>query len=248
MNRRAVLLGAAATFAAPANAAEKIENATAIAGDRFRADGDEFHLTDILAPSEYDLHRDAQPYFREAVAKLSGILDGHGLEINESGGRNRWRARQVSARRLGDDLTVQERLVEAGAARVKPTTDDHALIDRLLTAERSARDGRKGLWALSAYRIFDATNANRAVGGFHLVEGVVTSAKGAKGRYYLNFGADYREDFTATVPSRRARRWRAAGLGLDALQGARVRVRGFVEWINGPSIELGHVKEIERLD
>ena len=247
MNRRFVLLSAAAAFAAPARAAEIITNATAVAGDRFRANGDEFHLADILAPSEYDLHRDAQPFFQEAAAVLSDILGGS-VEIINEGPRNRWRARQASVRRMGDDQTVQERLVAAGAARVKPETDNHALIDRLLAAERLARDGQKGLWALSAYRIFDATNANDAVGGFHLVEGVVMSAKGARGRYYLNFGSDYRRDFTATAPSRRARRWRSAGLDLEELQGARIRVRGFVEWINGPSIELGHVKALERLD
>ncbi len=247
MKRRAFLVGAATAFAASAKATETIINATAIAGDRFRADGDEFHLADILAPSEYDLHRDAQPYFREATAILSDILGDRELEIIEEGARNRWGARAASARSMGDDLTLQERLVAAGAARVKPETDDHDLIDRLLAAERTARAGRKGLWALNVYRVFDATNANRAVGGFHLVEGVVTSTKGARGRYYLNFGADYREDFTATAPSRRARRWHAAGLDLDALEGARIRVRGFVEWINGPSIELDHVKAIERL-
>ena len=249
MNRRTIVMGgAAAAVVTPARAAEKVHKAIAIAGDRFRANGDEFHLSDVLAPSEYDLHLDTQPYFREAKAKFSDILEGNAVEINESGEPDRWRARQVTARRAGDTHTLQERLVEAGAARVKPSTDDHSLIDRLLVAEQAARREKKGLWALHAYRIFDATNANRSVGGFNLVEGVVTSAKAGRGRYYLNFGDDYREDFTATAPSRRGRRWQAAGLDLEALEGARIRVRGFVEWINGPSIELGHVKALERLD
>ncbi len=248
MNRRAFLAGAASMIVAPAKALETIAKAEALAGDRFRADGDEFHLTDVIAPSAFDLHRDAQPFFDDAKAVFEGLLTDGPLEVVDSGERNRWGARLVSARRTGDALTVQERLVAAGAARVDPQTEDHAFIDALLGLERQARRMRAGLWALRDYRVFDATNARGAIGGFHLIEGAVQTARGVRGRFYLNFGADYREDFTATAPSRRARKWARAGLDLETLQDARIRVRGFVDEINGPSIELSHPKAVERLD
>ncbi len=248
MKRRIFLTGALSATVFPATASEEIDNAEAIAGDRFRAGDEELHLTDIVAPSEYDLHRDAQPFFYEAKTALRDLLTGARLDVVDSGEQNRWGARLVSARLSGDALTLQERLVAAGAARVDPKTDDHNLIDRLLAFEREARRNRTGLWALRAYRVFDAASADGAIGGFHLVEGVVQSARGARGRVYLNFGADYREDFTASTPSRRARKWARAGTSLEALKDARIRVRGFVEEINGPSIEIGHIKAIERLD
>lgn len=248
MIRRNFIAGAVSFAVLPARASEKIGKAEAIAGDRFRAGGDEeFHLTDILAPSAYDLHRDAQPFFGKAKAMLNDILADSALEIVDSGERNRWGARLVSARLVGDALTLQERLVAKGAARVAPATDDHEFIEQLLNAERIARQARAGLWRLRAYRVFDAADAEDAIGGFHLVEGTVQSAQAGRGRFYLNFGADYREDFTATAPSRRAKTWARAGLDLETLNGARIRVRGFVDRINGPSVELSHIKTIERL-
>ncbi len=246
MNRRALLACAASMIVAPSKASATIDGAEAIAGDRFRVGGDDFHLTDIIAPSAYDLHRDQQPFFNEAKTIAGEFLAGGPLEIADSGVRNRWGARLVSARRVGDTMTLQERLVAAGAARVEPTTDDHAFIDALLAAEKEARRTRAGLWALRAYRVFDAADAGGAIGGFHLVEGVVQSARGVRGRFYLNFGADYRDDFTATALSRRVRKWARAGLDLEMLEDVRIRVRGFVEEINGPSIELSHMKTIER--
>ena len=40
----------------------------------------------------------------------------------------------------------------------------------------------------------------------------------------------------------------AAGLDLMSLPGRRIRVRGWVEWWNGPMIEISHPQEIEVSD
>lgn len=246
MNRRAFLTGAAAFAAAPARGA-KIPNAAALAGDRFTAGEEEFHLADIAAPSAYALHADAEPYFNEAKAALEALVNGRALDVEEAGAKTRWGALVVKARRRGDERTLQERLVEAGAARVAPQTQDLAFIDRLLGLEAQARTQRIGLWRLDGYRVFDAAAAEDAVGAYHLVEGAVLRASLARGRFYLNFGEDYKTDFTAGAASRLYRRWAKAGFDLAALQGARIRVRGFVEAINGPSVDLTHQRQIEVL-
>lgn len=246
MNRRGFLLGVAAVAAAPARG-EEISDATAVAGDRFTSGDLAFHLADIRAPSAFALHADAEPYFNEARAVLRGLLAGADISVEPAAGPTRWGARVVRARRRGDGLTLQERLVEAGAARVMPQTDDFWLIDRLLAAEEKARTDRRGLWRLDAYQVFDAAAADGATGAYHLVEGKVLRALPASGRFYLNFGADYKTDFTAGAASRLYRRWAEDGFDLAALQGARVRVRGFVEWINGPSVDLTHRRRVEVL-
>jgi len=247
MRRRAFLAGATVSLVPIARASEPIRNAIALAGDRFSMGDEEYHLTDILAPSAFDLHRDTAPFFTEAKDVLQSLLSNNDVSIYDTGERNRWRVRIVSARIGVDGVTLQERLVAAGAARVNPKTDNHELIETLLSLEGTARANRTGLWALRAYCVFDAGDASGAIGGFNLVEGRVTTARAGRGRFYLNFGADYRTDFTATAPSRRARRWARDGVDLETFQDARLRVRGFVESINGPSIELGHVKAIEVL-
>lgn len=246
MNRRAFLMGAVATAATPARG-EEISNASALTGGRFMAGGQEFHLADVLAPSAYALHADAEPYFAEARGVLRGLLGSGSINIEAAGEPTRWGARVVHARRAGDDLSIQERVVDAGAARVMPQTDDLALIDRLLAAETRARTARRGLWRLDAYKVFDAGTAEGAVGAFHLIEGTVLNAVSAGRRFYLNFGEDYKTDFTASAKAALYRRWAKTGFDLTTLSGARVRIRSFVDAINGPSVDLTHMRQVEVL-
>ncbi|MHA7872364.1 MAG: thermonuclease family protein [Hyphococcus sp.] len=246
MRRREFLTGATAAAAWPltGNAADQ---AVALSGDRFRFEEQDYQLADIRAPSGYDLYRDSEPFFEEARAIFQRLLSETAVDIVDAGPPTRWGARVVRAALAGGDYAAL-RLISAGAARVAPKTEDVDVIDALLSAEVAARDARRGLWSLPAYRPFDAARAGRAIGGFHIVEGRVLRARGARGRFYLNFGEDYREDFTVTAPMRLYRRWRERGFDLAALEGARIRARGFVIPVNGPSIELAHQRQVERLE
>jgi len=64
---------------------------------------------------------------------------------------------------------------------------------------------------------------------------------------YLNFGADWRSDFTLRVASNLARSLKKAGLDLEALAGRDVEVRGYVLEAGGPLIELSHREQIRIL-
>jgi len=188
-------------------------------------------------PAHFDVSRRAM---QEA---LSGALD-----VEDVMAPTRWGVRRVIARRDGASGTLQEELIAAGAARVAPQTEDHEFIRRLLSLEDAARRAGKGLWGLADYAVFDAGDASGAVGAYALVEGAPTRAELHGSRFYLNFGEDFRTDFTATAESRLYRAWKKAGVDLEMLQGARLRVRGLVEAINGPSIGLKHPLQIERLE
>ncbi len=246
MRRRAFIIGAAATIAPSVDAAP-IEGAIATSGDRFTANGQEYHLADILAPSAYALAGDVEPYFDEAKRALEHLLANASLTIKDAGAATRWGARMVIAARVGDAQTLQHKLVALGAARVAPQSDNLERIEQLLTAEDASRAARKGLWALPAYQIIDANKAGRAVGGFHLVEGKVRSIAKVKSRFYINFGTDYKTDFTASAGSRVYHKWASQGFDLASLDTARLRIRGFVEAISGPSIALTHRRQVELL-
>ncbi|MGE0408390.1 MAG: thermonuclease family protein [Amphiplicatus sp.] len=166
--------------------------------------------------------------------------------IEDAMAPDRWN-RRVAKVILSDGGTMQERLVASGEARVRPESDDRPFIQRLLALEGEARATRRGLWRAPAFRVFDAADAAPAVGAFNLVEGVVVTAAKRGGRVYLNFGEDYRTDFTAAAKPSAARRWAKAGLDLVALADARLRLRGHVVWINGPSIEIVHPMQVECL-
>ncbi len=250
MRRRDVIAGAGGVLVAGALSranAGSVQSAM-LEGARAMVGGREVRLADILAPSAGEGRGD--PYaahFRRAL----GETLAHDVRIEEVGPRDRWDRPfvrlHVEHQRGVMLATAQERLVAVGAARALPESGDHAFIRRLLMLEDAARRSRLGLWALAPYRVHPAGDARRAVGAFNLVEGAPATAVKRGGRVYLNFGENYREDFTASAKSGLARAWAKMGLDLETLGGASLRIRGHVAWINGPSIDLTHPLQIELL-
>ncbi len=82
---------------------------------------------------------------------------------------------------------------------------------------------------------------------FQLVEGRVATAANVRGRVYLNFGEDWKTDFTVLAPSSVRRMFEKKGIDLALLGGSVVRVRGWVKSWNGPMIELTHPEQLEIL-
>ena len=108
-----------------------------------------------------------------------------------------------------------------------------------------------GLWRNAAYRIRDAGNPQRLMrlrNSFQLIEGRVRQVAPRSRRIYVNFGEDWRTDFTAGAALKAAGFSAEALAAIKALEGRRVRVRGWIERRNGPYIELLHPHQIEAVD
>ena len=64
-------------------------------------------------------------------------------------------------------------------------------------------------------------------------------------RVFLEFGADWRHDFTAGLDAAAVRRFETAGIDLDALKGRRVLVRGWVRRWNGAFLDLSDPAQLQ---
>jgi micrococcal nuclease len=148
---------------------------------------------------------------------------------------------------LADGRSVAEALVAAGFARVRLFPGESACVANLLAAESEARAARRGLWALPIYAVRRAGDPSllARTGLYDLVEGRIASIGHGKLMVFLDFGRNYRRDFTIMVPLAMVD---ALPLPADALKGRRVRVRGVIEESGGPAIRLGGPHEIELLD
>lgn len=83
------------------------------------------------------------------------------------------------------------------------------------------------------------------VGALVIVVGKITSTGRAAHRVFLNFGADYKTDFTVTVPEEAWSAWPGGAPFLRRLKGEKVRVRGVLTERNGPSLEGVSPAQIE---
>ena len=89
---------------------------------------------------------------------------------------------------------------------------------------------------------------SQKLGTFQLIEGRVLDAAKVKGTVYLNFGADWRTDFTISIPREALKLFEVDGVDPLSLIGESVRVRGWLIKRNGPMIRAKHPKQIELLD
>jgi endonuclease YncB( thermonuclease family) len=216
-------------------------------GDSFiLTDGRKVRLAGIEAPRLAQSKAAAQPLAALARAQLQDMLGDETLTFSDPAPDRFGRLRaQVH---LGQSKQwVQGAMLSQGLARVRTWRDDFAKAAEMLRLEGEARSHKTGIWARAFYAIRDPEVASSAEGSFQLVEGEVVDASVTRKMVYLNFGPDWRRDFTAQADKKTARAFSSAGIELAGLSGARVRVRGTVRYSNGPMIWLNHSSQLEIL-
>lgn len=210
------------------------------------ASGLKVRLSGIVAPSWED------PFGNEARNALRNRVQGRRVRLSYGGDpRDRYDRALAQVHTLdpsgNEDVWLQAELVRLGLARVYTWPDEKIDPASLYAAEITARQQVQGLWADPVYAVRgpEPNALAQDVDSLQLVEGIVTSTADVRGRAYLNFGADYRSDFTVAVAKKHRRRFKA--VDPVSLEGARVRVRGWIELTNGPMIWASHPARIEIL-
>lgn len=197
----------------------------------------------------------AWPLGTEAKNALFNLTHNKTVQLFYGGkDRDRYDRALAQVFLIGEDgkpgLWLQEDMIRRGLARVYTWPDTWQDSERLYTAEREARAEKRGIWddEFYAIRAPEPNALAQDVDSFQLVEGIITSVAEVRGQTYLNFGSDYRTDFTIVIASKDRKRFKKAGLDPLSLEGARVRVRGWIELMNGPMIWLDHPERLEVLD
>ncbi len=140
-------------------------------------------------------------------------------------------------------LWLQEELVARGLAIAAPPLVSRERALALLRLERRARLSEPGLWARTDARPIPADRARTALDRFAVVEGRVLSVARGFRSNFVNFGEDWREDFTIYLKRGRI----ARAFPPETLEGQRIRVRGWVYYSNGPAIDLADPIYLEML-
>lgn len=216
-------------------------------------DGAEVRLIGALAPRAQEGHGHEAGWLPEkaAIEELERLVLGKTIELGFSGRRTDRYGRSLAHAFVGqtaERIWVQEHMVRHGHARAYTLPQNTACAVELIAAESDARRKRAGLWGYAAYDIRPAGQPHQLLryrNSYQLVEGTVVRAASVRGQVFLNFGEDWREDFTVIVRPSNARALEQAGIDLKALEGRRMRVRGWIERRSGPAIEIHDPSQIE---
>ncbi|MDA1323413.1 MAG: thermonuclease family protein [Proteobacteria bacterium] len=185
------------------------------------------------------------PLAAEARAALARLTSGKTLKLSYGGRKSDRHGRLLAHLTTPDGAWVQGALLTDGMARVYTFPDNRGRAAEMLALEKSAREARRGIWALAYYRLRTANDLGRDIGTFQVIEGTVIKAAIVRGRAYLNFGQNWRTDFTIAISPKWMRRHWRDGPGVASYEGRPVRVRGWLKSFNGPLIEATHPEQIE---
>jgi len=194
------------------------------------------------------------PLAEEAKAAVQSLLRGRRVFLGYGGRREDRHGRLLAHLFIEEEghPWVQARLLSQGLARVYGFADNRALLGEMLAFERGARAAGRGIWVEPFYRLLDAQELEARprdfIGRFEIVEGRILGVALVRGRTYLNFGPDWKRDFTATIDAAAGRLFEADGLDVEAFEGRRVRVRGWLNSLNGPMVKVTHPEQIEVLE
>jgi len=210
-------------------------------------DGREVRLVGLQAP-KLPLGREGfetWPLAEEARAALVKLAQGRQVTLGYGGRRVDRHGRALAHLFREDGLWLQGELLARGLGRVYSFPDNRALVAEMLERERAARQNGAGIWSDPWYGIRAADELSDAIDSFQLVEGRVLDAAVVRDRGYLNFGRDWKTDFTVSIDPQARRLFETAGRPVESLEGVRIRVRGWIKSFNGPMIEATHPEQIE---
>jgi endonuclease YncB( thermonuclease family) len=213
------------------------------------ADGRQVRLAEIEAPKVYSVRAGAEiaPMAKAARDALERLVRGGRIDLQFGEIRSDRYGRLLAQAFLDGGTWLQEEMVRAGLARVRPFAGTPPCLDSLLAREREARDEARGLWQSTEFAVISANDSSliERIGLYVIVEGRVVSVGRGNRLDFLNFGHIWRRDFTVMVEAPVSERLTEMGLSVEALAGRQVRVRGVIEESGGPAIRLNHPSEIE---
>jgi len=193
------------------------------------------------------------PQAPEAKAALEAMLLHKTVQLGFGGERTDRYDRQLAhvfVDTPDGPLWAQHAMVARGLARVYSFPDNRQCLDLLFAAEGRARLSGLGIWHDPYYSVRAADEPDQLLtraGHYELVEGRILLADQRGGRVYLNFGRFWKRDFTAVIEAPALKLFTADGVDPLRLEGALVRIRGWVDDRDGPRIDVTHPEQLEVL-
>ena len=189
------------------------------------------------------------PFSLTAVDILRDMIVGKTVlmyqTVDKDQGRvNRMGQEIAQIQRQDDKAWVQGTLLALGLARARTTQSNPEMAQQMYDLEQTAMTDKIGLWEKD-YKILTPEEAVNHESSFQIVEGKIESVALKQNRIYLNFGGNWKTDFTVSIAPEDKRLFTKQKHDPLQWSGKYVRVRGWVESYNGPYIEINHPQAIE---
>lgn len=103
------------------------------------------------------------------------------------------------------------------------------------------------MWAHPRWKTYTQVGdiPDSAIGQFNHYEGKVVSAKRVRDRTYLNFGDNWRTDFSVEIPNRFEELFKQSGIDTEKdYTGKKLQIRGVFMPVNGVLVRATHPEQL----
>ena len=209
------------------------------------ADGREVRLVGLQAPKLALGRKNFTdwPLAEESKRAVATLAQGKRVTLRTGGTRQDRHGRVLAHLYRDDGLWVQGEMLKLGMARVYTFPDNRSLAAEMYALEAEARAARRGIWAHPFYAVRPPEGLKGDIDTFQVVAGTVVEAVAVKGAVFLNFGPDWRSDFTIRLDGAALKLFRAAKVDPLQFKGRTVEVRGWLRFKDGPMIDASHPEQ-----
>lgn len=143
-----------------------------------------------------------------------------------------------------EDTFINAKLLEEGFAAIYTKPPNVKYTDLFLKKQKQARENRKGLWG--AYETISAQKAHLYINQIRTVTGTVLNTYKSKNCVFLNFGHDYKTDFTVVIFNNTLKYFQNKRINPETFYRRKtISVTGRIKEYNGPEIAVNLPDEIE---
>ncbi len=223
----------------------------AIGGARFKsAEGQVIKNALVKAPELWEPGASyaSWPHAVEAKKALQEKVTGKTVTLYCEGQKTNRLGEMVAHVIMPDGGWLALDLVREGHVFVFPGATRKQGLTTLYEAEEEARQASRGLWQYKNLIPVGAEDGQVKAGWFQIVRGRVREVGVVRGTYYLNFGEDWRSDFTIEIPPLVVRQFNQLGIDPQAFTDRTVEGRGWIDNKAGPRLLLQGPGQVRLLD
>ena len=187
-----------------------------------------------------------QPFSLEAKEFNRKLVEGKSLQV-EFDIEKTDRYGRLLGYCFSDQTFVNAKLIEQGYGVISTIPPNLKYAEVFVTAQKKAREAKKGLWG--SFSVVDHSQANQYINQIRSVEGVVVNSYKSKKCVLLNFGKNYKNDFTVVIFNKVLSAFSRESINpVSFYIGKKIRVTGKIREYNGPEIIVNSPYEIEVLE
>ena len=216
------------------------------------ADGTSIRLAALKAPELWPegAAYNSWPHAEWAKTIVERLTLGETVQLYCEGEATSFDNQKIVHIELPNGNWLQQMLVEQGTAFVFPLRDHISGLTALYAAEDKARMQKLGIWQTTMVLPAEDNAGNKSIrtGWFQVIRGAVLDTARVRRQVFLNFGVDWRKDFTVEIPASAMRAFKKADVDPLSFQTQQIEVRGWVTWKGGPHIMLEGPGQIRVID